>query len=103
MLGQTVEDLSSRLDATRLPVVSSFGTADEAASAVSAALQHNRQIIDEWISSGAVGKVELDAPFVGGEVLRRGAAEAVAGSGVRVVLKGDGAGGWYVLTGFPTP
>jgi hypothetical protein len=102
-VGQTVEDLSSRLDATRLPVVSSFGTADEAASAVSAALQHNRQIIDEWISSGAVGKVELDAPFVGGEVLRRGAAEAVAGSGVRVVLKGDGAGGWYVLTGFPTP
>ncbi|WP_441958369.1 RNase A-like domain-containing protein [Mycolicibacterium houstonense] len=102
-VGQTVEDLSARLDATRLPVVSSFGTVDEAASAVSAALQHNRQVVDEWISSGAVGKVELDAPFSGGEVLRRGSTEAVGGSGVRVVLKGDGTGGWYVLTGFPTP
>lgn len=102
-VGQTFEDLSGRLDATRLPVVSSFGTADEAASAVSTALQHNQPAIDEWISNGAIGKLELDAPFSGGEVLRRGSTEAVAGTGVRVVLKGDGTGGWYVLTGFPTP
>ncbi|MGV9798775.1 RNase A-like domain-containing protein [Mycobacterium sp. NPDC003449] len=92
-VGQTFDDLSARLEGTRLPVVSSFGTADEAASAVSTALQHNHQVVDEWISNGAVGKIELDAPFGGGEVLRRGTTEAEAGSGVRVVLKGDGTGG----------
>ncbi|WP_458316176.1 RNase A-like domain-containing protein [Mycolicibacterium brisbanense] len=102
-VGQTFEDLSGRLDSTRLPVVSSFGTTDEAASAVSTALQHNQQVVDQWISNGATGKLELDAPFNGGEVLRRGSTELVAGTGVRVVLKGDGTGGWYVLTGFPTP
>lgn len=102
-VGQTFDDLSARLDSTKLPVVSTFGTVDEAAAAVSTTLQHNQQVVDEWISNGAVGKIELDAPFSGGEVLRRGSAEVVAGSGVRVVLKGDGTGGWYVLTGFPTP
>ncbi|WP_171054969.1 RNase A-like domain-containing protein [Mycobacterium sp. DBP42] len=102
-VGQTFDDLSARLDSTRLPVVSSFDTADQAASAVSSALQHNQQTLDEWISNGAVGKLELDAPFSGGEVLRRGADEAMEGNGVRVVLKGDGTGGWHVLTGFPTP
>jgi hypothetical protein len=81
-VGQTFEDLSGRLDSTRLPVVSSFGTADEAASAVSTALQHNQQVLDEWISNGATGKLELDAPFSGGDVLRRGATEASAGTGV---------------------
>lgn len=102
-VGLTVDDLSARLDATKLPVVSSFGTADEAASAVSTALQRNQQVVDEWISNGAVGKIELDAPFSGGQVLHRGFTEAVEGTAVRVVLKGDGTGGWYVLTGFPTP
>lgn len=102
-VGQTFDDLSARLDSTKLPVVSSFGTVDEAAAAVSTALQHNQKVVDEWISNGAVGKIELDVPFSGGEVLHRGSSEAVAASGVRVVLKGDGTGGWYVLTGFPTP
>lgn len=102
-VGQTFDDLSARLDSTRLPVVSSFDTADEAASAVSSALQRNQQTIDEWLSNGAVRYLEIDAPFNGGAVLGLGSAEAVAGTGVKVVLKGDGNGGWYVLTGFPTP
>ncbi|NOR99678.1 RNase A-like domain-containing protein [Mycobacteroides abscessus] len=101
-VGQTLDDLSARLDSTRLPVVSSFGTTDEAAAAVSSALQRNQQVIDEWLSNGAVRYLELDAPFSGGAVLERGSAETVVGTGVRVVLKGDGNGGWYVLTGFPT-
>lgn len=29
--------------------------------------------------------------------------EAVAGTSVRIVLKGEGTGRWYVLTGFPKP
>ncbi|MFI5509122.1 RNase A-like domain-containing protein [Mycobacterium sp. NPDC051804] len=102
-VAQTSADLAARLETTRLPLVSSFSTTDEAAAAVSTALQGNQQAIDEWLSSGAVRYLELDAPFNGGAVLERGSAEGVAGTGVRVVLKGDGNGGWYVLTGFPTP
>lgn len=102
-VGQTYEDLSSRLNSTRLPVVSSFTNADEAASAVGSALQDNQGVIDDWLSNGAVRNLEINAPFDGGTVLARGSGEAVAGTGVKVVLKGDGNGGWYVLTGFPTP
>ncbi len=54
-------------------------------------------------SSTVVGKIGLDVPLRGRNVLHRGSSEAVAGIGVRVALKGDGTGGWYVLTGFPTP
>lgn len=83
-------------------MVSSFGTADEAASAVSGAFQQNRAAIDVWLANGANGTLKLDAPFSGGTVLERGG-ELTPGTGVRVVLKGDGDGGWYVLTGYPTP
>ncbi|WNG80599.1 RNase A-like domain-containing protein [Mycobacterium sp. ITM-2016-00316] len=102
-VGQTLEDLSARLETTRLPAASSFDTIDEAAAAVSTTLQRNSQVIDEWLANGAVRYLELDAPFNGGAVLERGSAQAVAGTGARVVLKGDGNGGWLVLTGFPTP
>jgi len=102
-VGQTFDDLSARLDTTRLQTVSTFTTADEAASAVSTALQHNQQLLNDWVANGAPRKLELDAPFTGGTVLERGAAEAVTGTSVKVVLKGDGNGGWYVLTGFPKP
>ncbi|WP_396913792.1 RNase A-like domain-containing protein [Mycolicibacterium sp.] len=83
--------------------VSTFTSADEAAAAVSTALQHNQQLLNDWVAAGAPRKIELDAPFTGGTVLERGAADAVTGTSVKVVLKGDGNGGWYVLTGFPRP
>ncbi|MGE2835413.1 RNase A-like domain-containing protein [Mycobacterium sp. SMC-4] len=102
-VGKSFDELAARLESTRLPVVSSFYNADEAASATASALQQNHQVIDNWLSDGAQGKIELVAPFRGGQVLHRGATEAVEGSGVRVVLEGDGTGGWYVLTGFVTP
>lgn len=101
-VAQTVDDLSARLDSTKLPVVSSFGNADEAASAVSSTFQQNRAAIDAWLANGANGTLKLDAPFSGGTVLERGGA-LTPGTGVRVVLRGDGEGGWYVLTGYPTP
>ncbi|MGE2734736.1 RNase A-like domain-containing protein [Mycolicibacterium vaccae] len=102
-VGMTAEDLAARIDSTGLEVVSSFATPDEAAAAVSAAFHENREVIRSWIAEGAELKLELDAPFVGGAILEKGANETVAGSTVRVVLRGDGNGGWYVLTGFPQP
>ena len=46
----------------------------------------------------------LEAPFTGGIVMQRGVVSATQGSGnVRIVLKGNGSGGWYILTGFPLP
>ncbi|MCP9274015.1 RNase A-like domain-containing protein [Mycolicibacterium arenosum] len=102
-VAQTPGDLAARLETTRLQEVSTFTSADEAASAVSTALQRNQEAIDNWLTNGAVRYLELDAPFSGGAILERGSAETVAGTGVRVVLKGDGQGGWYVLTGFPRP
>ncbi|MGE2731403.1 RNase A-like domain-containing protein [Mycolicibacterium vaccae] len=102
-VGMTADDLAARIDSTGLEVVSSFATPDEAAAAVSAAFRENQEAIRSWIAEGAELKLELDAPFVGGAILEKGANETVAGSTVRVVLRGDGNGGWYVLTGFPQP
>ncbi|KUH95809.1 hypothetical protein AU188_20910 [Mycobacterium sp. IS-3022] len=102
-VAQTPADLAARLETTKLQTVSTFVTAEEAASAVSTALQHNQQMLNDWVANGALRKLELDAPFNGGTVLERGAADATTGTSVKVVLKGDGNGGWYVLTGFPRP
>ncbi|PRC60146.1 hypothetical protein C6A85_19815, partial [Mycobacterium sp. ITM-2017-0098] len=67
--------------------------------ALHAALNHNKSVFDDWIASGAKGKLELVAPFDGGSVLARGSDGLVPGSSVKMVLKSDGSGGWYVLTG----
>ena len=45
----------------------------------------------------------VNAPFSGGSVLVRGASSPAAGTGVRVVLQGNGSGAYHVLTGFPVP
>ncbi|WP_235632252.1 RNase A-like domain-containing protein [Mycolicibacterium rutilum] len=99
-VGQTVDDLSARLDDyPGLRQVSTFGSVDEAARALSTALNHNKGVFDNWIANGAMGKIELVAPFEGGSVLARGSDGPVPGSSVKMVLKSDGSGGWYVLTG----
>ncbi|MGE2734443.1 RNase A-like domain-containing protein [Mycolicibacterium vaccae] len=46
-VGHTLNDLSDRLDSTNLKMVSSFSNADEAASAISTAFQHNQRAIGE--------------------------------------------------------
>ncbi|PRC47963.1 hypothetical protein C6A85_82260, partial [Mycobacterium sp. ITM-2017-0098] len=72
-VAQTVDDLSTRLDDyPGLRQVSTFGSVDEAATALHAALNHNKSVFDDWIASGAKGKLELVAPFDGGSVLARG-------------------------------
>ncbi|MET0897663.1 MAG: RNase A-like domain-containing protein [Mycobacterium sp.] len=100
-VGQSFDDLAARLDAEPLPkAVSTFATTDEAAAAVSTTLQHNQSAIESWVSNGAAKTLVLTAPFNGGEVLMRGTNEIVDGTEALVVLRGDGAGGWYVLTGY---
>jgi hypothetical protein len=103
-VGQTFDDLSARLAAhPRLGEVSTFTSVDEAATAVSTALQHNQPVLDNWITNGATKTLIVTAPFDGGEVLVRGGVESVPGSTVKVVLRGDGMGNWHILTGYLLP
>ncbi len=103
-IGRTFDDLSARLEGSpRLGQVSTFASVDEASSALSAALQQNKNVFDDWIANGARGKLELVAPFEGGSVLVRGSDSVVPGSSVKMVLKTDGSGGWYLLTGMVNP
>lgn len=99
-VGRTFDDLSARMeDYPRLGQVSTFASVDEAAEALSTALHHNKNAFDDWVASGARGKLELVAPFDGGSVFVRGSDSTAPGSSVRMILKSDGSGGWYVLTG----
>jgi hypothetical protein len=59
--------------------------------------------IAAWATGGATGKKAFDGTFTGGTVLERGATSTVVGTAARVVLKGTGSGGFFVLTGFPLP
>ncbi len=45
----------------------------------------------------------MDAPFVGGEVLLRGAPEPVVSNSARLILEGLGEGAWRVVTGYVMP
>jgi hypothetical protein len=103
-VGQTVDDLAERLAANpKLGVVSTFVSVDEAGSAVNTALRHNQAALDHWIANGASKTRILTAPFDGGELLVRGAVESIPGRTVKLVLKGDGMGGWHILTGYLLP
>jgi len=103
-VGQSFDDLAARLESKPgMDVVSTFATGDEAVAAVSTTLQYNQSAIDSWVADGAEKILVLNAPFDGGNVLIRGSSETVAGSSARVVLKGDGVGNWYVLTGYMEP
>jgi len=98
---ESFDDLAARLQAEPLPkAVSTFATTDEAAAAVSTTLRQNQSTIESWVSNGANKTLVLNAPFDGGEVLVRGTNETVAGTSTVVILRGDGAGRWYVLTGY---
>lgn len=103
-LGQT--EISACLATSlqsRLSAASTFGTRAEAEAAVSHAFEHNASALSSWLSNGAQGRQVLNASWAGGTVLQRGASSAVPGTGVRVVLRGNGSGGYHTLTGFPTP
>jgi hypothetical protein len=103
-VGQTEAQLAARLSAQpNISAASSFATRAQAEAAVSAAFDANAARVAAWTSSGASGRLTLNAAFSGGTVMQRGAAAATQGTGVRVILQGNGSGGYHVLTGFPTP
>jgi len=103
-LGLSEADLAARLASQPgIPTASTFATRAEAEAAVSAAFDVNGANVSAWINTGANGRLVLNAPSSGGLVLQRGATAAVPGTGIRVVLQGNGSGGYFILTGFPTP
>lgn len=103
-VGLTTPQLAGRLAGNaRLRVASTFNTLGEAQGAVTAALRANTANVSNWIGQGAQGRLVIDAPFSGGTVLARGASSPVSGTGVRLVLQGNGNGNFHILTGFPVP
>jgi RHS repeat-associated protein len=101
-IGQTSEQLAARLAGNaRLPAASTFNSLAQAESAVGSALQANTSQISNWVGAGARGRLVVEAPFSGGSVLVQGATAPVTGTGVRVVLQGNGSGAYHILTGFP--
>jgi len=103
-VGLSDADLAARLSSQpQLKNVSTFATRAEAEAAVAGALDANAASLSAWTASGAKGRLVLDAPFSGGSVLQRGATASVPGTGVRVVLQGNGSGAYSILTGYPTP
>ncbi|NJL27533.1 MAG: hypothetical protein HC897_06360 [Thermoanaerobaculia bacterium] len=103
-VGQTKSALAARLEAEpNIPAASTFLTRAEAEAGVSAVLDAQAAQLSAWESSGAKGQLVLKAPFNGGVVLERGATTTNTGSGVIVVLRGTGGGGWRIQTGYPVP
>ena len=103
-VGRSYDDLVARLEnEPGRDAVSTFATTDEAAAAVRTTLQQNQSSIESWMTNGTKNTLVLTAPFDGGEVLVRGTNETVAGADTVVVLRVDGTGGWYVLTGYMNP
>jgi hypothetical protein len=102
-VGRTAADLAARLSSEQgIKAASTFVSRAEAEVAVSGAFDANAGEVANWIGTGAKGRLALNAPFSGGSVLQRGAAAAVSGTGVRVILVGVGISEYYILTGFPT-
>lgn len=103
-VAKTDRQLATRLtNQRRIRAASTFTSRAEAETAVVSAFNQNAGKVSQWISSGAQGRLVINASFSGGRVLLRGATAPVEGTGVRIVLQGDNSGGYYILTGFPTP
>jgi len=86
------------------PLISStFLTEAEAEVAVAKAFADNAAKVTAWQVSGAKGMLTLNTSFSGGLVLRRGVVGTVPGTGVRIVLMGNGSGGSFIFTGYPIP
>jgi hypothetical protein len=103
-VGQTAADLAARLGAQPgIRAASTFASAAEAEAGVAAVLGARASQLSTWVSAGAQGRLVLEAPFSGGQVLLRGAVAPAAGTGARLVLEGTGGGAWRIVTGFPIP
>jgi hypothetical protein len=101
-VGRTAEQLADRLlREPHLKAASTFATLEEAIAATRTAIQANAGEIARWVSSGADGRMIIRAAFRGGSVLARGASDPAVGTGVRIILQGNGGGLWHILTGHP--
>ncbi len=95
--------LDARLAAqARLPLASSFNSLGEAERALGNALTQNSAAVSSWLESGAAGRLTISSDFAGGTIRVPGGYSAEA-TGARFVLQGNGAGGYFILTGFPVP
>jgi RHS repeat-associated protein len=102
-VGRTSAELAERLATERIPSASTFSTLGEAETAVSSVIRANAGRFADWLAAGAQGRLTMQAPFVGGQVLVRGAAETVVGSQARVTLQGNGSGVWALFTAMLEP
>ena len=103
-VGRTQAELAARLAAEqRLDEVSTFLSRTEAESAVSTVLRARHAELASWVAKGAKGTLTLEASFKGGLVLVRGATGCVTGQIARIVILGDGRGGWFIKTGYLFP
>lgn len=100
-VGLSDAQLAARLSSERIPAASTFLSRVEAEAAVAKVLDSNQSKIDDWLRSGAVGKLELNAPFVGGRVLDKSSRSFSSGNSATVILRGDSSGNFHVLTGYP--
>ncbi|MCL2645309.1 MAG: hypothetical protein FWD51_07610 [Betaproteobacteria bacterium] len=103
-VGQSESELANRLKKEpNISAASTYETTEQAEEAVLTAFEVNAPKLENWLSKGANGRLTLDAAFPGGIVMKRGATTATQGTGVRIVLQGNGQGSFYILTGYPTP
>jgi uncharacterized membrane protein len=102
-VGLTEAQLDARLASNaKLDLASTFSSRAEAEAAGSFVLNQNGASISAWQQAGATGKLPVSGAYSGGTVRLLGG-YSVPGTGATFVLKGNGAGGYFILTGFPTP
>ena len=102
-VGLTEAQLADRIATEGIKTASTFATEAEAAATLADALEANAAKISEWLNNGAKGTLEIDVDFSGGTVLEQGAEGVTEGTGASFFLRSDGQGGFYVVTGYPTP
>ena len=85
-----------------LTLASSFTTRAEAEAAGSTVLGRNAARISAWVQAGASGRLMLQSAFSGG-IIRALGGNSVEATGAAFFLKGNGAGTFFILTGFPIP
>jgi hypothetical protein len=103
-IGQSEAQLAARLSAQPgIRAASTFTSVAEAEAGVTTVLGARAGQVSSWVASGAQGRLVLEAPFAGGQVLARGATTSASGSAIRLVLEGTGGGTWRIITGYPLP
>ncbi len=98
--------LRARLESERIAAASTYTDRETAEETVGATLERERTRVQQWESrSGRRPNLALD--YIGvdshpiGRTMRRGDKESRPCANAVVVLKSDGANGYYVLTSYP--